>query len=84
MYSPYLRYFGDRAGRLLNRVADNFWRTYTGVEIDIVEERAGGLYAYECKWRKSRSRVPESFLAAYPGASFETITRKNYLAYAEA
>ena len=26
-----------------------FWRTYTGAEIDIVEEREGGLYAYECK-----------------------------------
>ena len=24
-------------------------RTYTGAEIDIVEEREGGLYAYECK-----------------------------------
>ena len=26
-----------------------FWRTYTGAEIDIVEEREGGLYALECK-----------------------------------
>jgi len=81
VYSPYLRYFGDHVGRLLNGVADSFWRTYTGVEIDIVEERAGGLYAYECKWGKPRARVPESFLAAYPGASFEVVTRESYRAY---
>ena len=58
-----------------------FWRTYTGAEIDVVEERGGGLYAYECQWGKSRGRVPASFLAAYPGASFEVITRENYQAY---
>jgi uncharacterized protein len=58
-----------------------FWRTYTGAEIDIVEERDGALYAYECKWGRPRGRAPESFLAAYPGASFETVTRDHYLAY---
>ena len=30
-----------------------FWRTYTGAEIDIVEEREGGIYAYECKWSQA-------------------------------
>jgi hypothetical protein len=47
-------------------------RTYTGAEIDIVEEREGGIHAYECKWSRPAgraSRLPESFLAAYPGAS---------------
>jgi hypothetical protein len=58
-----------------------FWRTYTGTEIDIAEEREGGIYAYECKWSRPRRRVPESFLAAYPGASFEVITRESYRAY---
>ena len=57
-----------------------FWRTYTGAEIDIVEEREGGIHAYECKWNKPRGRLPESFLAAYPGASFEVITRESYRA----
>ena len=58
-----------------------FWRTYTGAEVDIVEEREGGIHAYECKWNKPRGRLPESFLAAYPGASFEVITREGYRAY---
>ena len=58
-----------------------FWRTYTGAEIDIVEEREGQLYTYECKWSKPRGRLPNSFLAAYPGASFEIITRESYRVY---
>ena len=34
-----------------------FWRTYDGQEIDLVEERDGGLFGYECKWspRKAAS-----------------------------
>jgi uncharacterized protein len=55
-----------------------FWRTYTGAEIDVVEEREGGLYAYECKWGKTRGRAPDSFMAAYPGAQFSFITRDHY------
>jgi predicted AAA+ superfamily ATPase len=58
-----------------------FWRTYTGAKIDIVEEREGGIHAYECKWSRPRRRLPESFLAAYPGASFEVITRESYRAF---
>jgi hypothetical protein len=61
-----------------------FWRMHTGAEIDIVEEREGEIYAYECKWSRPAgraSRVPESFLAAYPGASFEVITRESYRAH---
>ncbi len=55
-----------------------FWRVYTGAEIDIVEERGGSLYAYECKWSKSRGRRPDTFLNAYPGSSFEIINKDNY------
>ena len=58
-----------------------FWRVYTGAEIDIVEDRGGSLYAYECKWNRSRVRRPDTFLTAYPGSSFEVITRNNYRTY---
>ena len=27
-----------------------FWRTYDQREIDLVEEREGRLFGYECKW----------------------------------
>ena len=42
-----------------------FWRTYTGAEIDIVEEREGGIYAYECKWSR-----PAGARAACPSRSW--------------
>jgi predicted AAA+ superfamily ATPase len=58
-----------------------FWRTYTGAEIDVVEERDGRLFAYELKWGKARGRVPESFLATYPGASFTVVNQENYRSF---
>jgi len=58
-----------------------FWRTYTGAEIDIVEERGGELHTYECKWNASRGRMPASFIDAYPGASYAVISRQHYQEY---
>jgi predicted AAA+ superfamily ATPase len=58
-----------------------FWRTYTGAEIDIVEERGGELHTYECKWGTSRGRMPASFIDAYPGASYAVISRQHYREY---
>ena len=58
-----------------------FWRTYTGAEIDIVEERGGELHTYECKWGTSRGRLPASFIDAYPGASHAVISRQHYQEY---
>ncbi len=58
-----------------------FWRTHTGAEVDLVEERAGKLLAYEYKWKKERATPPQSFLDTYPNSQFEVITPKNYLAH---
>jgi uncharacterized protein len=57
-----------------------FWRTYDQQEIDLVEERDGKLFGYECKWsaRKAVS-PPRSWLSAYPDAEFQVITPENYL-----
>jgi predicted AAA+ superfamily ATPase len=57
-----------------------FWRTYDQQEIDLVEEREGRLFGYECKWsaRKAPS-APKSWLSVYPDAAFEVITPENYL-----
>ncbi len=56
-----------------------FWRTYDGQEIDLVEEREGQLYGYECKWSSNRTvSPPKSWLDAYPDAQFSTITPDNY------
>ena len=58
-----------------------FWRTYSRNEVDFVEERDGGLFGYEMKWGKSRPRPPGEWRTAYPEASWEVITRENYLSF---
>ncbi len=57
-----------------------FWRTYSGQEIDYIEEIDGMLHAYEFKWSgKKHPRVPRKWTAAYPASSFSVINRDNYL-----
>ncbi len=57
-----------------------FWRTYSQQEIDLVEDRDGKLFGYECKW-SSRKKItaPEEWIASYPQASFMVLTPQNYL-----
>ncbi|MEZ5071248.1 MAG: ATP-binding protein [Bacteroidales bacterium] len=59
-------------------VNNYFWRTYDKQEIDWVEEREGGLFGYELKWKETKAKVPTQWAKAYPDASFELITRENY------
>ncbi len=61
------------------RVSPHFWRTYDRQEIDLVEEGAGKLAAFEFKWRSEKAKAPIFFTKSYPIASFEAITKKNYL-----
>ncbi len=56
-----------------------FWRTYTGTEIDYVEEYGGRLYGFEFKWGKRSARVPSSWIDTYPNARFQGINSDNYL-----
>jgi uncharacterized protein len=58
-----------------------FWRTQTGAEVDLVEERDGQIIGYECKWSKSNARPPRSFLETYPQATFVTINSQNFTDY---
>ena len=56
-----------------------FWRTYDQQEIDIVEERDGRLYGYECKWSpKKKIKIPKSWQSAYPESEFQVIAPENY------
>lgn len=55
-----------------------FWRTYTQKEIDFIEEREGGLFAFEIKWKKNIKSVPKEFLEKYENSEFEIINRDNY------
>ena len=68
----YLRYVYG-AGNLY------FWRTHTGAELDLVEERDGELIGYECKWGRTRARSPGAFFEAYPQARFAVITPETFV-----
>ena len=56
-----------------------FWRTYDQQEIDLVEEREGGLFGYEMKLGPKKSVAPRAWLTAYPNATYEVINKENYL-----
>jgi len=57
-----------------------FWRTYSQQEIDLVEEREGRLFGYECKWAsQAQTPAPRQWREAYPQAEFSVITPDNYL-----
>lgn len=57
-----------------------FWRTRTGIEIDLIEKFGIEILAFECKW-KEKITVPNTFKTAYPKAKFECITTENILAH---
>ncbi len=65
-------YRGDSANRY-------FWRTYTGAELDYIEEKNGQLYGFEFKFSNKTANAPRIWQETYPNASFQTINRSNYL-----
>ncbi len=58
-----------------------FWRTYAKKEIDLVEERSGRLHGYEIKWGKTKPRPPKEWANAYPEATWQSVSRENYLGF---
>ena len=57
-----------------------FWRTYTGAELDYIEEYSGKLHGYEFKYNKT-SKAPKTWLTTYAKekSSFECINKDNFL-----
>jgi len=63
-----------------NRIQANqyFWRTHAGQEIDYIEERNAEMNAFEFKWgNATKTKIPSTFLKAYPSAIAEVITPEN-------
>lgn len=61
-------------------VTNHFWRTYDQQELDWLEEQDSQLRAFEFKWSNSKkSKIPRAFAKAYENATFEVITKDNYL-----
>lgn len=50
-----------------------FWRTRTGLEIDVIEKNGLDIVAYECKWNNKNVSF-EQFLKLYPAAHVNIIT----------
>lgn len=55
-----------------------FWRSYSGSEVDYIEEREGQLMAFEFKYGKPRNAAPAGWTSQY-GGTFTCITKQNFL-----
>jgi predicted AAA+ superfamily ATPase len=58
-----------------------FWRTYSGTELDLVEERDGGYFGYEIKYKKAKVNPPAKWVHNYPGSEYKYVNRDNYLEF---
>jgi hypothetical protein len=57
-----------------------FWRTYDQKEIDYIEDYAGILHTFECKWNpKVTTKIPKEFSETYPESTFSIVNRENFL-----
>jgi hypothetical protein len=55
-----------------------FWRSWSGQEVDFVEERGGKLFGYEFKWSSDKVKLPKLWMETYPQATFNVINKENY------
>lgn len=60
------------------RVNPYFWRTYTGAELDFIEQGSGKLLGFEIKWGSKTAKVPASWRDNYPKSEFNLINMKNF------
>jgi hypothetical protein len=56
-----------------------FWRTYSGAELDLVEEKDGRLTGYKLKWGSKNSKAPVSWTENYTNSSFFCINTENFI-----
>jgi predicted AAA+ superfamily ATPase len=57
-----------------------FWRNYNQQEVDLLELKDGKLQTFEFKYSNNkRIKIPPAFATAYPMATFERISKENYL-----
>jgi uncharacterized protein len=66
----YEDYYGERY----------FWRTYSGEEIDIIENIDNKLSGFECKYSdKKKKKIPMDWTKNYPQSNYKIINKENYL-----
>jgi len=65
-----------------NRANQYFWRTYSGQEIDYIEEGSGEIKGFEFKYNpNTKFKKPSNFLEAYPDAEIEVVHRENWFEF---
>lgn len=69
----YLSGKGSNAGKW-------FWRTYTGAELDYIEEKGGKLTGFEFKWNRRNYKAPQTWIEEY-GGKVHLITPDNFLSF---
>ncbi len=63
-----------------NYARSYFWRSFQQQEVDLIEKTDDELVAFEIKWNsKKKSRLPKTFLDAYPIKDAHIINQDNYL-----
>lgn len=63
------------------QLSSHFWRTYTGAEIDYLEDGGGQLEGYEFKWNKDRARQPAAWVETYSNAGWQMVNQENWLGF---
>ncbi|HMQ61463.1 MAG TPA: ATP-binding protein [Flavilitoribacter sp.] len=58
-----------------------FWRTYSGAELDYIEERDGNLHGFEFKWKPKKGKAPATWLETYQNASYQLINRESFTSF---
>lgn len=58
-----------------------FWRTYTGAELDYIEEREGNLYGYEFKYMNKQVSAPKTWEQTYPNAHFKQVNSQDFVPF---
>jgi uncharacterized protein len=62
------------------RATAHFWRSYDQQEVDLVEESASTLLAYECKWNERKTvKPPALWKKTYPASEFFSVHRQNIM-----
>lgn len=56
-----------------------FWRTYSGAELDLVEEKDGRLTGFEFKWGNKKAKAPVSWIENYEGSGFYCVNNENFM-----
>jgi len=58
-----------------------FWRTYTGAELDYIEESGGHLSGFEFKYNTKLPTAPHSWTKNYPEAHYTVINKQNAFSF---